>query len=299
MNILISSDNMNFLEAFSSKTRVKIIEMLNERSMNIGEIAEVLGISSTIVARHIQKLENAGIVASEAKKGLRGIQKLCRLSLDSATLQFRRKPANRNVYTFAIPIGQYTNYKVRPTCGLASVKQYIGAVDDPRYFADPSHVEASILWNSCGFVEYRLPNYLLGSQKLKTIEMTFEICSEAPGYNEDWPSEINFDINGKRLGAWLCPGNFGAIRGVFSPAWWPDSNTGYGLLKCVSVNESGSYLDGIKISDTTIGDLGIKFGEEIILRISSDEDAEICGGFCLLGKGFGNYNQDIEVVLSY
>ncbi len=299
MKVDVKLENLPFLEAFSSKTRIQIIEALAEKPHNINELAEAYGLSATIIARHIQKLEKAGIVKCKTMKGVRGIQKMCSLAMESATLTFKSAPSSQNALTFAVPVGQYYGYKATPSCGLASTEKYIGMLDDPRYFSDPAHFEASMLWNACGWVEYRFPNYLLKNQVLKSIEVSFEICSEAPLYNDSWISDISFEFNGIRVGTWTCPGDFGENRGVYTPAWWPEANSKYGLMKSVRVNEVGSYLDGIMISDITISDLKITYGKEILFRISSDEDEKHPGGFNLFGKGFGNYNQDIEVVLGY
>ncbi|GGI47036.1 transcriptional regulator [Paenibacillus marchantiophytorum] len=301
MQIDVSTKNMAFLECFSSETRVKIIELLQQESLNIKQLSQRLEISSAIVTKHIQKLEHAGIVASENSTGIRGTQKICRLKLDQAVLQFIPKkqpelPANR-ANTLSIPVGQYASFEVKPTCGLASPTQLIGVLDDPRYFADPGHVQASIIWFSSGYVEYRIPNFLHSNQKLRALEISFEICSEAPGYNENWPSDISFFINEIPLGIWTSPGDFGAQRGVLSPEWWSSSNTQHGLLKVINIGPTGSYLDGTQISDVTIEDLSVTFAKEINFRIASLESSSNCGGITLFGKHFGNYAQDIVVTM--
>src|SRR5690349_16159992 len=147
MNIQVHSRNMPFLECFASETRVKIIELLNERPMNIKELAEELGISSAIVTKRIQKLEDAGIVGTESTSGTRGRRKVCHLIPDSVTLQVKtRELPERNRYEVSIPVGQYSGYQVKPTCGLASETAVLGMIDDPRYFSDPDHIRAKHIW---------------------------------------------------------------------------------------------------------------------------------------------------------
>ncbi|OPH59655.1 transcriptional regulator [Paenibacillus ferrarius] len=298
MQIEVSTKNMSFLECFSSETRVNIIELLQQESLNIKQLSQRLDISSAIVTKHIQKLEHAGIVASENSTGIRGTQKICHLQLEQAVLQFKpRKQQELPANTLSIPIGQYSSFEVKPTCGLASSTQLIGVLDDPRYFADPGHVHASILWFGSGYVEYRIPNFLHSNQKLRSLEISLEICSEAPGYNENWPSDITFFLNEIPIGAWTSPGDFGTQRGVLSPDWWSSGNTQHGLLKVLTVSPSGSYLDGTKISDVTIEDLSVTFAKEISFRIASLESSPNCGGITLFGKHFGNYPQDIVVTM--
>lgn len=299
MHIEVSTKNMGFLESFSTNTRVKIIELLNEKPMNIKDIADELDISSAIVTKHIQKLESAGIVQCESVAGKRGMQKICSLCVKHVTLSFKTKERDENYYFHSIPVGQYLSYSVKPTCGLASTTKYIGMLDDPRYFSDPEHVKASFIWFGNGWVEYRIPNYLLSNQTAKNIQISLEICSEAPFYNERWPSDITFFINNVEIGTWTSPGDFGQTRGIYTPEWWPSRDTQYGLLKTFNISKDGSYVDGVKLSNVSISDLNITFGTDIAFKIANFETSANVGGISIFGKGFGNYNQDIEVMIAY
>ncbi|WP_138754709.1 ArsR/SmtB family transcription factor [Paenibacillus sinopodophylli] len=299
MNIEVNSSNLKFLECFSSDTRIKIIELLNTKPMNIKDLADALGISSAIVTKHIQKLEEASIITTQSVPSTRGRQKLCYLTLESATLQFRVKPlTDQNRYAVSIPIGQYCAYEVKPTCGLTSDTKIIGIIDDPRYFSDPEHVKSNHLWLGSGYIEYRIPNYLVGNQRVRSLSISLEICSEAPHYNENWPSDLSFYLNDICLGVWTCPGDFGAVRGVYTPDWW-DLGTQHGLLKQISIDADGAYIDGIRMSDKTVQELAIGSNEDIRFRICAPETAVHSGGLSLFGKKFGNYDQDIQVYVAY
>ncbi len=301
MKLDVTTANMRVLECFSSETRVRIIELLNEKAYNIGELAEALGLSSAIMTKHIQKLEEAGLVATENLVGKRGTQKRCTLKLDQLTLMLRtdsgtEEQSNRNSFTVDLPVGQYSAYEVRPTCGLASSEKRIGMMDDPRYFDDPERTQAEHLWFASGFVEYRVPNYLVGNQAATGFTVYLEICSEAPHYNENWPSDITFAVNGLEVATWTCPGDFGSRRGLYTPSWWVD--TQYGLQKTLSITENGTFIDGVQFSGIRISQLNIRAGQELRLRISCPETAAHCGGVSLFGKGFGNYPQDIRVAIT-
>ncbi|MCR2803916.1 ArsR/SmtB family transcription factor [Paenibacillus soyae] len=299
MDIEIDSKNMPILECFSSETRVKIMELLNDEPRSINELAEALGLSSAIVTKHIQKLEEAGIIRTESISGKRGRRKVCHLLHETITLRFKStKPSEENVYTVSIPVGQYTDYEVHPTCGLASETGMIGMVDDPRYFSSPDHVKAKHIWFGSGFVQYRIPNYLVGRQQLRELQLSFEICSEAPDYNEQWPSDIYFSLNGVELGMWTCPGDFGRHRGVLTPSWWT-VGTQHGLLKTLTVGQDGTYLDGQRLSGVTPTDLGIQVGKDFAFQIANPETAVHRGGVNLFGSRFGNYDQEIEVAVRY
>ncbi|MFE5323146.1 ArsR/SmtB family transcription factor [Paenibacillus sp. NPDC056579] len=300
MNLNVTTQNMSILECFSSETRVRIIELLNGAPYNIGELAEALGVSSAMITKHIQKLEEAGIIATENVVGKRGTQKRCSLKMDQLVLVLRQEKAepehDATKYSVELPIGQYYRYEVQPTCGLASSDGQIGMADDPRYFDDPDHTKAEHLWFASGYLEYRIPNYLVGQSKPTRITVSLEICSEAPHYNENWPSDITFSLNGVDVATWTCPGDFGSKRGVYTPDWW--IHTQYGLHKTISVTQEGSFIDGVRSSDVRIGDLHIHSGQELLFRIACPETAVHCGGVSLFGKGFGNYPQHIVVTLS-
>ena len=196
--------------------------------MNLKELADELGVSTAIVSRHVQQLVTAGLLTTDSAPGERGRQKICRLLHDRMTIVFRQSPdgsAEENPteavkeYVVSIPIGHYKNYQVKPTCGLASSRKFIGMIDDPRYFADPEHVEAQHIWFSSGFVEYRIPNYLISTRRPTVLRITLEIGSEAPGYSEDWPSDIEFFVNDVPVGIWTCPGDYGSSKGQLTPDW--------------------------------------------------------------------------------
>ena len=299
VNIEVRSENMRFLECFSSPTRVKIIELLSGQPMNIKGLSEALHIKSPILTRHIHMLERAGIVRCESVAGKRGMQKLCRLELSEATLVFKaasREEGQRNRYQVSLPVGTYASYEVKPTCGLASETNMIGMCDDPRYFADPEHVYAKVLWFGSGYVEYRIPNYMVNNERPESLEISLEICSETPCAVNHLPSDIVFAVNGREIGTWTYPGDFGGARGLYTPAWW-HKNIQHGLMKTIRITREGSYIDGVRVSGVTIDGLSLSYDREILFRIACSATAKNCGGVTLFGKGFGNYNQDIEVTL--
>ncbi|HTG68852.1 MAG TPA: transcriptional regulator, partial [Candidatus Udaeobacter sp.] len=122
--------------------------------------------------------------------------------------------------------------------------------------------------------------------------------SEAPGVNENWPSDIDFSLNGMDIGMWTSPGDYGEVRGRFSPAWWGDRVNQYGLLKVIRIQEDGTLIDGQRMSSVGIGEIGLD-RNFWTFRISVKEDAVHVGGLTLYGKGFGNYNHDIMFRVFY
>ena len=61
----------------------------------------------------------------------------------------------------------------------------------------------------------------------------------------------------------------------------------------LTVSEDGTFLGGIKTSETRISELGLRSGEQIRFRIAVPKEAEHCGGVTIFGKGFGDYDEGI------
>lgn len=301
MKIDVSINNYKFFQALGSNTRVTVLEILREENKNIGELAALLNVSSAIMTRHITLLEEVGLVKTINVRGKRGLQKICSLAEEEIIINLAKNlssisstKAINETKSISIPIGQYTNYEIQPTCGLASTEKLIGICDDPRYFSTPDRYNAAILWFQSGFVEYSIPGYLLTTKELQSIEISLELCSEFPHYNETWQSDIYFYLNNILIGIWTCPGDFGLNRGTYTPDWWRNG-TQYGLLKNIKINNNCTMLDGTKFSNITLNDIGVELNKDLILRIASPKNAINKGGINLFGKGFGNYDQNIEV----
>lgn len=182
---------------------------------------------------------------------------------------------------------------------MSTARSLIGEVDDPRYFAHPDRFECDILWFSRGYVEYIIPNFLPAGQKIDQITISMELGSEAPGCSDEWPSDIHFYINNKCIGYWTSPGDFGNVKGIFTPNWWHRNWNQYGLLKLLMINNKGTFIDGLKISDISLKDFDLDYRSIIKFRLAVPEDAQHVGGLTIYGKNFGNYNQDINVRINY
>lgn len=296
MIIFVDKDSVPFFEALASEVRVEIMHLLGKESLNIKQLAEKIGISSPIMTRHIQKLEAAGLVKSSLIT-MNGVsQKKCVLIETEYRLQLPHKDISQNILEVSIPVGHYSEIQAKPTCGSATEDIIIGYFDEPRFLMDPQRMNAQILWFTQGFVNYAFPNYLLPSQTLEEVDISLELSSEAPGYNEDWPSDITFYLNGTKLFVWTCPGDFGKRHGILTPNWWQANQ--YGLLKQIRIDRTGTYLDEVRVSEVNVMDVGNDL-PTWNLRLEVSEHAEHIGGLTLYGKKFGNHNQDILVRTFY
>ena len=284
--------------ALSNELRLKILSLLDERSMNVLELSQRLNMPISTVSNSITVLEEADLIRTERQSGVRGVSKLCSRKKDNITIQLA-KTAKRELESFFyhMPIGAYSDFVVTPTCGLLSHERNIGENDNPATFYDPARFQAQLLWFQQGYVEYRFSSHALMEQEAQCLAIAFEACSEAPNYRKDWPSDITVSINGVELGTWCCPGDFGGRQGRCTPEWWLPSSTQYGLLKRWKVMADGCYLDDVRISDVTLEQLHLTDKPYIAVRIGVKPDAVHQGGINLFGERFGDHNQAIVMRL--
>lgn len=298
--LFISNDIATFCRALNSKIRVDMLQYIYlNKETSLTELAEKFGISKAAVTQNVKILTEADLIGVKTGSGKRGQKKICFLKENKYLVTLGRNFDIDNMYETEIPIGQYTTYKIFPTCGIATTKSMIGVEDDPRYFDAPSRTEAGILWTRKGYVEYRLPNYLEEDQKPVEIQLSMELSSEAPGVSENWPSDIYFYLNDTELAHWTSPGDFGDVRGIYTPEWWFDNWNQYGLLKLLSINKQGTFIDGLLISPVTIDSLNLSFHSELRFRLGVPDNAPNIGGMTIYGQGFGNYNQGIKFRMIY
>jgi predicted transcriptional regulator len=289
---------LSIFKALNSEIRIEILGLLTKNdSLNLNEIAEKLNLTNGAVTMHIKKLEESGLIDITTAVGKHGIQKICYLNEDLLTVELRSKEPE-NLYEYEIKVGHYCDYLAEPTCGLATKDSIIGEFDDPRYFADPQHINADIVWLTKGFLEYRIPNYLKPNQEFKELQFIMELSSEAPMYNNNWPSDIHFYINNIELGLWTSPGDFGGVKGSCNPDWWPPHLNQYGIIKLLRINSDGTFIDGCRISNVTIPDINLNTKSDIKFKLAVSETRNT-GGLTIYGKSFGNYNQDITARVIY
>lgn len=287
---LSAHESVALFRALGSSTRARIIELLAERELNIGELSLALGLTQPSVTKHIQILEEAGIVVSDYIAAPQGTQKRCRCVFERLLVDLAPKvPVLDGFAETEVPVGMYTDVDVRPTCGLATKEKFIGLVDAPVSFFLPERSQAEILWSAGGWVQYAFPNTIPVNCHIKSIELVMELGSEAPGYNNQYPSDITVWVNEVEVGTWTSPGDFGGSRGQLNPSWYPDNMNQWGVLKTWLVDGEGAYIDGFQISDVKIDSLNILPWAPTKVRIGVKPDAKNQGGFTLYGRSFGNY----------
>ena len=295
-------EGLEVFKALGSELRINIIKLLQENhEMNMNELATSLGITNGALTSHIKKLEESGIIQVMTERGGHGNQKICKVAVDKIVVDVESEETeeDQNIYNTEVKVGHYSDYNVYPTCGLATSKAIVGEVDDPRYFSHPDRINAGILWFTKGYIEYMIPNLLPSATKIDQITVSLEISSEAPGINNDWPSDISIFLNDVKIGTWTSPGDYGDVQGIFTPDWWFPNWNQYGLLKMIVINKKGTFVDGLKISDVTINQFNLDYQSTVRFKFEIEEDAKNIGGITIFGSEFGNYNQDIKVRIAY
>ena len=286
--------------ALASDTRVAILRYLGDRVVAVNEIAKDMGLPSSTATMHIRVLENAGLLHTELRPASRGLQKVCARTYDELVFDLPRGLHNtHDAVEVQMPVGGFSDFEVEPTCGLVTSSGLIGYLDDPSAFYEPDRLNAQLLWFRTGYVEYRFPNRVPPGAKIESVQLTAEICSEAPLHDEDWPSDITVWINGVALGDWTCPSDFGGQRGRLTPSWWEEKDSQFGVLKRWRVTSRGTTIDGIELSGVDLEALGLHSREPVVVRIGVRPDAENVGGLNLFGRSFGNYPQDVGLRLEY
>ncbi|MBR5560502.1 MAG: helix-turn-helix domain-containing protein [Clostridia bacterium] len=287
--------------ALASPVRIRIMQALGERSMSVGELSQRLDIPMSTAALAVKILEEAGFIVTEAQPGLRGSVKLCSRRLDTIGIQLTPTDhTEENVLALHMPLGGYSSADgIKATCGLAGAETLLGEMDNPSVFYSPSRFAAQLIWFRQGSLEYRFSFQQMEQMEIEWLELSFEACSEAPMHRDPWESDIAVSINDRLLGIWTSPCDCGGRQGRLTPSWWPTLSTQFGFLKTWRVTAEGCYLDGERIGDVTIRDLGIDGRNYISARIEVPQNAQNAGGINLFGEWFGDYPQAIALRVGY
>lgn len=281
-------------KALSGDLRLRILEALADGPKSISELMAMLGAAQPTISINAQILEQAGLI--ETTTGANR-EKLCSRPYDTLQLELPRAPGDtlHELEQLTMPIGLYTACRVQSPCGLAGKDGLIGTPDDPRSFFLPERAEACLLWFSeDGYVEYRFPDTTPPGQRLKELTVSAELCSEAKGFCEDWPSDVTLHVNGKRIGTVTPKGDYGSERGKLTPNWWV-YGTQYGERFEWRITPEGSFADGVKISEVRPDDLALSYDRPIDVRLSVESDAGNRRGLNLFGGGFGNYGEGVKI----
>lgn len=290
--------------ALSSKVRLSILELLNKGNLNIHQLAESLNIPISTAASHVRVLEEANLILTELRPASRGAMKVCTRNFDDVHIVLnslhKSSASDLKTYEIEMPIGQYVDFQVAPTCGMANHERFLIPEDSPVYFHNPERIQAQIIWTRKGFLEYKFPIVIHPDSVIKEIQFSLELCSEAPNYDPNWPSDITVWVNNVDIGTWTSPGDYGDRPGKLNPTYWKDTtSTQYGTLKTWKISNETTMIDDFHLSNTTLADLALSDKDYITFKIGIKEDAVHKGGINIFGKEFGDYEQDIKLKILF
>jgi len=72
-------EGLELLEALASRTRMRILNALANRSLDISTVARQLRLGESAVSSEVSLLEKVGLLEISYGKGKHGIRKICRL----------------------------------------------------------------------------------------------------------------------------------------------------------------------------------------------------------------------------
>lgn len=283
--------------ALSSQDRLQILRLLSERPMNVLEIAQALSLPASSVSNHINALMDANLINIQYQPAKKGHMKLCYKSVIEIEIAYQDKDianAHKDICV-EMPVGNYVDLYIKNSGYLAGNDRYIfEKANISSLLFTPERTNAQILGFSHGHVTYNFPNHFIANPYYNCLEISFECCSEAPYYRNDWPSDITIWLNGKEAATFTCPGDFGGRAGNYTPSFWPLNATQYGLLYKLTVQSDGCRLNNRFVNaDLTVQDIAAEKSDHIQLKFGIKESAEHQGGLNLFGKEFGDFPQDI------
>ncbi|MDD3744842.1 MAG: helix-turn-helix domain-containing protein [Lentimicrobiaceae bacterium] len=303
-----SVDIVNVCRALSTPLRIEILKILSYSGpLNIQEIAELLNSPSSTISTNVKAMEDAGLIISDKQPAKNGSNKICSPVYLDILINLRVQKNLKNhmqKLEMSVPIGNFHAYEVSPSCGYVLFNQdgtlnKDFQIDNKYAFLLPERIDAQLLWFRKGFVEYHIPVNQLKDTVVSSISFSVEICSEAPGYNDNWKSDITMWINDVEIGTWLSPADYGGKRGKITPEEWYLDSTQYGILTEWVVGVDGTYVNNLKCSDVAIRDLNVVEYPVVKMRIGVKETAENIGGINIFGEKFGNYPQNIIMTIIY
>lgn len=285
--------------ALSSPVRMEILKLIIGKNLSVKEIASEIGLPLNTTLNHINEMERAGLITTKISYTAKGKSKTCHRQFDNINFQFfdSMEWVFPQYEEFDLPVGSFFDFfDLSAPCGMATTEKGIGMDNDLSVFLLPQRAQAVIVWFTQGLLEYRLPlpkNH--GLKDLTGIEISFETCSEAPLYNNDYKSDISVLINDKKLGVYTSPGDFGGRRGLLNPAYWPLGLTQYGMITNWRIDKQQTTLNSNFLSFVSLYDLNLEKSDKayLSLKIGVEKDAAHIGGINLFGKNFGDFPQDI------
>lgn len=271
-------------ECLAAPARVEILKLiLAKRAESLDSLAKTLHLTNGAITQHVKKLCELGLVKLIETPGKRGIAKRCVVAVDRIIIDVATDLEDDSVRVFDIPIGSFFSASVNPYCALASASGWIGERDDPRYFTYPERTDAALIYFNSGKIGWTLPAPDKKT-KLSSLSLSFEISSKPYGRGRSRDTAVTFFINDVKLGEYFCDGEFTDRKGLYTPAVFDDVCQ-YGKFRTLRIDNSGTFIDGVKIGSHTIDEFD---SEQLAFYMSADN------GLAIFGNEFGDYDCGIR-----
>ena len=140
--------------ALSVDVRLEILKYLLNRSVSLSEISKNLNIPISSVSRHIDILEDAGLVVISYQPGLKGHTKFCAQAVLDVKISLIANKLDSKLKSIIteMPVGMYSDCKVSAPCGMVGKEANLGQFDDTQIFYSPLRAQAECLWFKSGYV---------------------------------------------------------------------------------------------------------------------------------------------------
>ncbi|HOJ44767.1 MAG TPA: helix-turn-helix domain-containing protein [Bacilli bacterium] len=286
--------------SLSSATRRKILRLIVEKSYSLLELARELNIPMSTAAFHVKILRDANLIKAIPNPSKKGNEKNISFECESVAIYFTE---GTNIDRFTnyvkLPLGSFTEFNITPPCAICTKDGIIHPLDDLSSFSHPNRLKAQLISFYKGYIVFPIPLENQDAAHMSSITISMEICSECPNYNNSWRSNITFSLCDVELATYLSLGDYGDRRGIYTPAFWGNNSSQYGILVTLKVDKEGTYLNGERVGQTTLKDLPLENKFVMKLKIAVKDDAKYVGGINIFGKEFGDYPQDINVHIAY
>ena len=287
--------------ALASPIRVKILQNIKNNGESITNLAKQCYVSFSSIMFHLKLLQEADLIKIVVVEKNNRKQRVVTRAKNFIYLNLCQPIEKSNTlltYQSSQIVGGYIEAKFGTISGIVTPNNAINIYGNEPFLKE--RFDALLIYTNYGFVTYAFDNNVFKNKSVKEITFRLEICSETSFYNNNYKSDITFSINGIEVGTFTSPGDFGGRKGIYTTINWGLDASQYGQLKSITVNELGTYIDGILINDSIkINQLNLNEDNKVTFKVESKENAKNKGGFNIFGKNFGDYNQDIEMSVKY
>ena len=289
-------------EALASPIRVNIMHQLINQDLSIYELAKLNHVSVSSIIFHLKILEDAKLIiittssGTKEKKIVNRYGQIQSLSIELSLTENIKQDLEKATQT--VPVGAYVDADMGDESGIVFNGKIVPIHNNAPYRHD--RFEAVSLFLNSGYVEYSFNNDQFRNKEVSNLTITLEICSEAPYYNNEFKSDITFYINGIEILTYTSIGDYGGRKGRYTQQFTSNNFSEFGKLEVITVNAKGVYIGEKLVNEhITLDDLKINKGNCVKFKVESKKDAKNQGGFNIFCRGSGDYNQDIEMQVTY